>query len=173
MNGPNSKLLVDLAHLGKKYKAKDWEELAACLDDPRQRERVRALLLELAEVSRTRRKPATRNGPKRSRVAATKKALERVRREDANRADLLDDIWLKMRQGELLPTLAALRVFAEAMGSKGLKSTRRDQAVTELMELLIKMPSDSLEQRMREVAVHDRELGDEYERWVQLILRRD
>ena len=85
---------------------------------------------------------------------------------------MLEDIWVKLRERELLPTIAAVRAFAEAIGSKGIHSTRRDRAVTELMGLLVELRGDSLEQRMRETVVQDRKLGDEYEQWVQMILGR-
>jgi ribonuclease D len=172
MSAPNKKLLSELARLAAKYKPKDWEELAAWLDDPQRRQTLQTLLHQLAAASGSSHRPAPRKKRKVSGVPKVRDELKKLRKKDADRADLLEDIWLKMRRRELLPTLATLRMFAEAMGAKGLRSTRRDQAVTELMELLIKMPSDSLEQRMREVAVQDRGLGDEYGRWVQLILGR-
>jgi hypothetical protein len=173
MNEPNPKLLRDLAQLVAKYRPKDWEQLADWLNDNDQRERLRTLLQDLASASAGARKKSRRR-PKRSATPVTglRNALGRVRREDAAKADLLDDIWLKLRERELLPTIAAVRAFAQAMGSKGLKATRRDQAVTELMELLIALPPDALEERMRQTVVADRKLGEEYEEWVRLILGR-
>jgi len=101
-----------------------------------------------------------------------RESLAQVRAEDAARADLLEDIWLKLRERELLPTIAAVRVFAQVMGSKGIQSTRRYQAVTELMEQQVALPGDALEHRMRHTVVEDRKLGEEYEEWVRLILGR-
>jgi hypothetical protein len=173
MKSPNLKLLSDLARLASKYDAKDWEQLAEWLDDPQHRDTLRSLLLDLAATSRGSRKASKKRRPRKpSRATVLREALAKIRIEDADRADLLEDIWLKLRQRELLPTVAAVRAFAEAMGSKGLSASRRDQAVTELMELLVELPGDSLEQKMRETVVEDRKLGDEYERWVRLILYR-
>jgi hypothetical protein len=172
MNEPNPKLLRDLAGLAAKYRPRDWEELAAWLEDEGQRERVQTLLVELASVSRARRKQTTRRVKPRAPASRVREALARVRAEDAARADLLDDIWLKLRNRELLPTLTAVRVFGQAMGSKGIQSKRREQAVTELMERLIELPGEALEQRMRQTVVDDRKLGEEYEEWVRLILGR-
>jgi len=170
MSELNAKLLHDVARLAAKYQPREWEQLAAYLDDPAQREQVKNVLLELASVSRSRRKQA----PSRPRRAAVpvREALARIRQDDPARADLLDDIWLKLRERELLPTIATIRAFADAMGSKGIKSTRRDQAVNELVVQLIELPGDALEQRMRQTVVEDRKLGDEYEQWVRLILGR-
>jgi hypothetical protein len=168
----NPKLLTDLARLAGKYKRKDWEQLAAWLDDERHREQLRALLIELGNASGTRRRSANRRGRKPSRTAKVRESVAKIRLTDPARADLLDDVWLKLRERELLPTMPAVRAFAEAMGAKGIASTRRDQAVTELMERLLELPTDTLEHRMRRTVVEDRELGEEYERWVRLILGR-
>jgi hypothetical protein len=172
MKQPNPKLLADLVRLSTKYQPRDWEQLSAWLDDEKQRERLRALLLELVTVSRSRRKPAPHRARQPGPASRLRDSLTEIRGEDAERADLLEDIWLKLRERELLPTIAAVRTFADAMGSKRITSGRRDQAVTELMEQLIELPGDALEQRMRQTVVADRKLGEEYEQWVQLILGR-
>jgi hypothetical protein len=172
MNDPNPKLLGDLARLAVKYRPKDWEQLAAWLEDEGQRERVRTLLLELALVSQARPKRTRRRAKRPAPTSRVRVALTQVRAEDGARADLLEDIWVKLRERELLPTIASVRTFAQAMGSKGLQATRRDQAIPELMELLIALPGDSLEERMRQTVVEDRKLGEEYEEWARLILGR-
>ena len=84
---------------------------------------------------------------------------------------MLDEIWRKLRERELLPTIADVRAFAEAVGRKHLEATRRDQAVTELMEHLVGIPPEALEERMRDTLSSDRQLGEEYEQWVRFILR--
>jgi hypothetical protein len=168
----NPKLLNDLARLAVKYRKSDWEQLAAWISDEAQREQIRCALLDLAAVSQSARKRPRRRPKKRTPASRLREAITKVRGEDAARADLLDNLWLKLRERELLPTLAAVRAFGEAIGSKGIESTRRDQAVTELMERLLEMPGDALEERMRQTVVHDRSLGDEYEEWVRLILGR-
>jgi hypothetical protein len=168
----NPDLIKDLARLTKKYKPKDWEELGRLLKDPEQLETFRLLVDELAKTSKKNRSPAKRKSTKPSRSTKVRDALAAMRKEDPARADLLEDIWLKLRQRDLLPTIAAVRAFAEALGSKGLKSSRRDEAVAELMELFLELPGDTLEEKMRQTAVEDRQLGNEYEAWVNLILRR-
>jgi hypothetical protein len=164
----NPKLLTDLARLATRYEPKDWEQLAASLDDDVQRGRIRALLLDLAVVSRSRPPRAVGSGRGTVRV---REALANIRADDPARADFLDGIWLKLRERELLPTIAAVRAFSEAVGSKRIHAARRDQAINELMERLVELPPETLEQRMRETIV-DRKLGQEYEEWVRLILGR-
>jgi hypothetical protein len=172
MTEPNYKLLSDLARLAAKYRPKDWEQLAAWLDDESQRQRLQTLMTELAAVSRAPRKKPARRTKAPAPASRLRKELAKVRREDTRRADLLEDIWLKLRERELLPTTAAVRSFAQAMGSKQATSSRRDQAIIELMHLLIQLPGGALEERMRQTVVTDRKLGEEYEEWVRLILGR-
>ena len=167
---PDLELLSDLARLATKHEPKAWRSLIALLDDDEGRQRVRALLVELAGASGRPRRAARRSAKRPSRAAQLRRELVEVRGHDPARGDLLEDIWLKLRERELLPSLAAIRAFAEALGLKGIRASRRDQAVLELMEHLIRLPAEDLERRMRETAVSDRKLGDEYEHWVRLIL---
>ncbi len=173
MNELNPKLLADLARLASKYRPKDWEQLAAWLEDEKQRKQLRLLILELAAASRPSRKRRSKpsKGTKRPAAASqVREKLANMRIDDPTRADLLEDTWLKLRERELLPTIADVRAFAQAIDSKGIQASRRDQAVTELLEILIALPSDSFEHNMRQAVVEDRNLGEEYQRWVKLIL---
>lgn len=174
MSGPSKRMVADLAALATRYRAKEWEELAEWIEHSRNREVLRHLLRELAEASSASPKPRRRKPGKTSEAAKLREQLRKVRAEEPDRADLLEDVWLKLRQRELLPTLAALRAFSDALGFKQLKATRRDQAVTELMALLIGLPGNSLGPKLEEVAdvVEERSLGEEYQDWVRLILQR-
>jgi hypothetical protein len=167
----NPDLLNDLARLTKKYKPKEWEQLSRLLEDPKQLEEFRLLLRELTAVSKKQSRPR-KKAAKSSKATKVRKSLDVLRKEDPDRAAMLEDIWLKLRQRDLLPTIAAVRAFGEIMGLKGLESSRRDQAVTELMELFLDLPAEALEEKMRQTVVEDRRLGDEYDAWVDLILRR-
>jgi hypothetical protein len=171
MNELNPKLLSDLARLAAKYRAKDWEQLAAWLDDEKQRDQLRVLVLELAAVSAPPRKRRSTRSKRPSPASKVREKLAKMRVDDPARADLLEDTWLKLRERELLPTIADVRAFAQVMDPKGIQASRRDHAVTELLGLLIELPADSLEDKMRQTVVEDRNLGAEYQQWVKLILR--
>jgi hypothetical protein len=174
MTEPDPRLLVDLARLASKYKPKDWQALAAWLEDDH-REKLRALLHELTVASAEGRPKRTARPRRRTqappRAPKVRETISELRLNDVHRADLLDEIWLKLRERELLPTIADVRAFAEAVGRKHLEATRRDQAVTELMEHLVGMAPDALEERMRDTLSSNRQLGEEYEQWVRFILR--
>jgi hypothetical protein len=169
----NPQMIADLARLAARYAPEEWERLIAVLDDERRRSQLSAALQELAAASRARREFRPRGAPKQPGPAKRlRAALTNLREVDPARADLLEDVWLKLRQRELLPTMALVRAFAEETGLKGLESTKREQAVTEVMEQIVDMPAEALEEMMRDTAVQDRQLGEEYEQWVRLILRQ-
>jgi hypothetical protein len=173
MTQVNPQLIADLARLAARYGPEEWDQLIQALEDDQRRAELGGVLSELATASRARRERRPPNDAKRgARAQRVHEELARIRAADPARAELLEDVWLKLRERELLPTLALVRAFAEATGMKGLNSTRREQAVTELMEQIVAMPVEALEQMMRETVVADRKLGEEYERWVSLILRK-
>jgi hypothetical protein len=171
MTGPNRQLVLDLAKLAARYPPEDWQELVDCLEDKLRRKQLTRLLGELAQASRARRGP-TSGSHTQSRASRLRQSLVAVRREDPDRADLFEERWKKLRQRDLLPTMGAVRAFADAAGLKGLESTRREQAIPELLSHLIELPVAESEQMMRQTVIHDRKLGDEYASWVRLILDR-
>lgn len=168
----NPQMMADLARLAVRYSPEDWERLIECLEDRRRRGQASKLLRELAATSQASRDRSAVRKRKPPHTPRLRETLARIRDNDPARADLFEEMWRKLRQRELLPTMTAVRTFAEATGLKGLESTRREQAVAELIEQLVEMPSDDLEQMMRHTVVEDRKLGDEYERWVRLILQQ-
>lgn len=174
MSEPSQKLLKDIAVLAVRYKPAQWEALAEWLDDPARRSLVQQMLREFAAISREAPRPsrAKARTSKRLRGSTVRGELEALRREEPDRADLLEEIWRKLRERELLPTVTAVRSFAGLLGTKKITATRRDKAIDELMGVLFELNEDALEQRMREVAVEDRRLADEYSDWVRLILGR-
>lgn len=168
----NRKLVEDLARLTARYPPGDWRALLECFEDEARRNQVRELLLELQAASRARpRRPTKRRGAKKdSRAATVRDEIKRLRETEPARADFLDDVWTRLRARELLPKMPMVRAFAETVGMKGLETTARDQAVSELMAHLVHVPRESLERSLRATPIEDRQLGEEYERWVRLIL---
>jgi hypothetical protein len=136
------------------------------------------MLREFAEISSEAPRPArTRGRPKTRRTKGTERVsiraeIDALRQQQPERADLLEEVWIKLRDRELLPTVTSIRSFASLLGTKKITATRRDRAIDELMRVLLELNEDALEQRMREVAVEDRNLGEEYSDWVRLILGR-
>jgi len=167
----NPQLIGDLARLASRYGPDEWERLLHALEDDGQRGQVTMLLRELASTSRSRQRRQVRGSHSSARVHRVREALTTIRGADPARAAALEEVWQKLRERELLPTMPLVRSFAQATGLKGLQSSKREQAVTELMEYIVAMPPDELQRIMRETVVQDEGgLTAEYERWVSLIL---
>jgi len=172
----NTNLLGELARLASKYEPDEWSALLDAIKDERRRAEVVALLEELATVSgRSRLKP--RRGPRKqagaSRVAAgvLRERLAALRETDPTRADVLDGLWVKLRSKELLGDMPSLRAFAEATGIKGLQAPRREQAVHEVVLHLMDLPKADLEHALERASKQrGQAFGQEYERWVNMIM---
>jgi hypothetical protein len=165
----NPKLLGDLARLAARYSPEDWRTLLEFLGDETRRFQVVALLEELHNVSSTRRARSAQASV--SSTAKTRRRLEELKQTDPRRSAVLSDLWRRLRDKEVLPQMSSVRAFCEAIGIKSLKAQKREQAVSEVIDQLATMPYDQLESALTEASrKQDRALGDEYERWVGLIL---
>lgn len=168
MTEPNPQLITDLARLVAKYSPSDWDGLLGFLRDPKRQADLVEVVEQLATVSRRQRLAGIGAGLS----GEVRKALRRIRTQDPAQADLLEDVWARLRRRDLLPDMRAVRAFSDAVGLKGLDATRRDQAVTEVMKHIVDLSIGDLVTAMERAATADRSLGEEYERWVHLILAR-
>ncbi|MDQ6615693.1 MAG: hypothetical protein M3083_13370 [Actinomycetota bacterium] len=169
MTRPNPGLVADLARLAAKYPPDDWDALSGFLRDPDRLAELAEMADRLGSASRNR----ARQVKHASRGPSVREALARLCGEDPARAERLEEVWARLRRRELLPEMRSVRAFAEATGLKTLESTRREQAVAEVMTQILDLPSDELAAALIHASAPDRELGEEYGRWVQLILGRD
>jgi hypothetical protein len=171
MTSMNPKLLADLARLVSRYEPEDWAALSRLVQDPESRERLAALLDELAQAS-----ARQRDGRRSQKSVAPTKAREHLaylREANPQRASVLNDLRMKLRSRELLPDMPSVRAFSEAIGMKTLISRRRDQAISEIVEYLIPLPDEELQAALSRATIRaDRKFGEEYEKWVTLILGR-
>jgi len=170
----NPKLIADLARLAARYGPEDWKALSRLLKDEESRALVATMIDELAKASRrSRQRPNNRTA--RAVVRPTMRdRLAQLRQADPERADLLNDLWVRIRNRELLADMTSLRAFSEAIGMKTLLAGRHEQAASEVVQHLMSLPPEALGVALsRSTLKVDRELGDEYDQWVSLILNRD
>jgi hypothetical protein len=164
---PNLRLVADLARLAAKYPSDDWDDLLSVLRDPNRQADLILLVEQLASLSKHKADGRDRTAKG---TQELKDELARIRTQDPAKADLLEDVWSKLRRRDLLPDMKAVRTFAETIGMKGLSASRRDAAVNEIMRSLLNMAtSDLLAAIQRPVAVN-RDSDEEYGKWVRLIL---
>jgi hypothetical protein len=168
----NLRLVADLARLVSRYDAEDWAALSRLLQDAESRKALAAMLDELAQASARQRSTGRPQRP--ASPSNIRGRLAELEKTDPERAQVLNDLWMKVRSREVLPDTASVRAFSEAVGIKTLVVRRRDQAISEILEHLITLPDVELQDALSRATIRvDRRLGEEYEKWVALILGRD
>ena len=164
----NLQLVADLARLAHKYPPEDWESVLSYIREPDRAAELIALLENVTVVSR--RKRSSGGTAKASRGPTVQHQLNDLETSDPELARTLNEVWSKLRSRELLPEMTMIRSFAENAGLKNITASRREQAIRELMEHLLKLPAESLAAALGKAAAADRNLQSEYARWVALIL---
>lgn len=167
----NPGLLADLARLAGRYPPEDWRALIDWMEDPGRRRELALVLDELAAASRRRRDKSAAD-PASGRPPSVPQKIDALRATDPERAALLEDLWQRLRTRELFPDMGTLRAFAESVGMKGFRATKRDQAVAGVLRHLAELPRADLHAALARPVTNDASRSGEYERWVQLILGR-
>ena len=171
MTAINPKLIADLARLVSRYDPEDWAALSRLIQDRDSRTKLAAMLDEFADASERQRLKNQSRAPVRGTNPNIRDRLTKLRESDPQRADVLSDLRMKLRSRELLPDMPSIRAFSQAVGMKTPVSSKRDQAISEIIEYLITLPDGALQTALsRATMIVDRKLGDEYEKWVTLIL---
>lgn len=171
MTAINPKLIADLARLIGRYDPEDWTALSRLVQDQDSRAKLAAMLDEFADASARQRLKNRARAPARRTDPNIRDRLVELRASDPQRADVLNDLRMKLRSRELLPDMPSIRAFSQAVGMKTPVSSKRDQAISEIIEYLITLPDGALQTALsRATMIVDRKLGDEYEKWVTLIL---
>jgi hypothetical protein len=169
MSEVNRRLIADLGKLVLRYNADEWRSVLRLLQDDAGRALLAALLEELASASEKR--PTSGKAPPSSASPSTRERLKGLKKTDPRRAVMLDELWAQLRSRQLFSDMRSLRSFAEAIGMKDLRARKYDQAASEVVRYLIELPPEALEATLSQaLRREDRRLGDEYARWVALIL---
>jgi hypothetical protein len=167
----NPKLIADLARLVSRYDPEDWTALSRLVQDRGSRTKLAAMLDEFADASARQRLKNQSRAPARRTNPNIRDRLIELRKSDPQRADVVNDLRMKLRSRELLPDMPSIRAFSQAVGMKTPVSGKRDQAISEIIGYLITMPDGALQTALNRATMRvDRKLGDEYEKWVTLIL---
>lgn len=162
----NTNLLADLVRLAKKYRSEEWLSIIDWLQNPEQRERLVTLMRELSAISGK----ITSRPRRRQNVPSIAHLLDEVRQSDLRKAEILQEIYSKLQNREILPTFSTLRMFIEAAGLAALSSRKREQAINELMRQLATLPYENIQSVLQKASIGRPDFGKDYERWVALIL---
>ncbi|MGO8917177.1 MAG: hypothetical protein ACLQJR_14825 [Stellaceae bacterium] len=146
------------------YSNKEWDEVLGLLrDDTRKLVLLNALSMAKKTEGRSK---STSRGTQRP----TKGKKETKRRVYKNvTLGQFDDA---LRRKVVLGSNASLREFARTIGLPERLSTERDEAVTQIISFLSQMAPEHLHKILASKSTKLRDLGGEYERWVEIILNR-
>ena len=158
-------LVTALARLIVEYPEKDWQTLS-------ERLRNREFMEELAEAVDGISKLATKSGGKQKtkRPTSRRSVLARIAEEDPEKAKILTALRSRLTNKVRPPSLSQIRSLAVAMGMKDHIPSRREQAVDQIVRHLADKTVEEIKTKLHKELPGQRDLGSEYDRWVDLIL---
>jgi hypothetical protein len=168
MDQINRELLVDLCRLVRRYSSQDWQGIIKWLEDDERRMQFVTLLRELAITS----KEVASKSRRKENQPGIIHFFENLRRIDPVKASLLEEFRSKLQARNVLPTLGDLRIFADSIGFKSFSPRRREEAITQIIKHLGNLPYEEIQKALQKTLIAPRDLGKEYEQWVNLILGR-
>lgn len=158
-------LVAEIGRLLVEYPEKDWraladrlrervlvEHIAAAIDD--------ALTLNASQVEKTRK----------VRRQARESIIAKVARVDKAKAERLSALKSRLMDRDTRPPFAYIRGFASSLGIKEELSSRRDQAVNEIVRHLAAKTNDEIDSILTTALSSQPTEGQEFDRWVKLIL---
>ena len=161
-------MVAEIGRLLVEYPEKDWQALAGRLRNPSLMDDVAAAIEEAAAM-------ATKSVGKAKKVERKRRGnvLAQVARHDILKAEKLSALKLRLtdkRQG--LP-LAHIRGLANSLGMKEQLPSRRDQAVNQIVAYLAGKSTAEIDAVLSTAMPPPTRQGEEYDRWVNLILGKD
>ena len=158
-------LLSEMARLAVEYPEEEWLALGARLRD---RQFIDELAGTVGAVAELAAKVSYKNTTK---PTSRQKTLVQVAKKDPRKAKLLLTLKSRLTDKADPPPLSQLRDFAAAVGIKDRLPSRRDQAVNHIIRHLMGKTVEQIA-AISQIRLPDRrDLGREYHRWVDLILR--
>lgn len=162
-------LLAEIGRLLVEYPEKDWKSLADRL-------RNRALFDDIATaiddavvvVAKSAAEKTKKDRPKRR-----MSSLARVAQEDKAKAEILSALKSRLTDKDKTVTLAYIRGFASSLGMKEELASRREQVVNQIVHYLATKSTEEIEAALRMALPVQQPRGQEFDRWVDLILGGD
>ena len=162
-------LVGEIGRLLVEYPEKDWRALANRLRERSLVEDVAAAIDDLLASDAKRRAKRRTQARRRPREGV----IERVARDDVAKAEKLSALKSRLAGKDKRPPLAHVRSFANSLGMKEELPSRRDQAVNQILQYLSAKTTGEIDDILN-AAISPRQMeGEEYDRWVKLILGED
>lgn len=161
-------LLAEIGRLLVEYPEKDWRVLAGRLRDRTLIEDI-ATFIDDAIVLVAKSAEKTKKERSKPRISE----LARVAQEDKEKAELLSALKSRLTDKDKTVTLTYIRGFASSLGMKAELASRREQAVNQIIHYLATKTTEEIEAALHTVLPAQQSLGQEFDRWVDLILGDD
>lgn len=158
-------LVAEIGRLLVEYPERDWRALADSLRDRALIEALAAAVDDAVELVE-RSKEASKKERPRPRV----NELARIAREDKSKAAVLLELKSRLTDKAKIVTLADIRGFASVLGMKEKLASRREQAVNQIIHYLATRTTVEIEAALRTAVPVQKTPGQEFDRWVDLIL---
>lgn len=156
-------LIAEIGRLFIEYPAKDWKLLADHIRDPALIDDIVATIEQgIAHAAKATEKTKEER-PKR-RVSRKPRVLP----EDEAKAKILT--MLKSRLADKTLTPVNIREFASLLGMKEKLATHRERAGNQIIRYLANKSTEEIEAALRMMLPVERPVGQEFDRWVSLIL---
>jgi hypothetical protein len=163
----NLNQLVEMIRVLQRYSKEDWRNLAETLKD----DSTRAQLIELAELlSIPRRQPKLQMGAQVRGQNHDFRPLLATSSLDKEKLKRLKDLQMGIQNKRIFSSTKELREFALSLGLKLSPKYSRERISHELIEHLASLPANEIESKMLKHQTGQRDYGQEYEKWVNLIL---
>ena len=161
-------LAAEIGRLLVEYPEKDWRALAGRLRDRALIEDIAAAIDDaIALVAKSAEK--TRKERPKSRMSERAS----VSLEDKAKAEILSALKSRLTDKDKTVTLAYIRGFASSLGMKEELASRREQAANQIVHYLATKTTEEIEAALHTVLPAQQYLGQEFARWVDLILGGD
>ena len=163
-----STLVAEIGRLLVEYPEKDWKSLADRLRDRALIDEIsKAIDDAIAEV------PKSVEKRKKERPKPRVSVLARVAQEDKAKAEILSAVKSRLTDKNKTVTLANIRGVASSLGMKEELAKRREQAVNQIVHYLATKSTEEIEVALRMTFPVEQPQGQEFGRWVDLILGGD
>ena len=158
-------LVAEIGRLLVEYPEKDWRTLADRLRDQALIENIAAAIDDaIALVAKSAKKTKKERSKPHTILASS------LVREDEAKAEILSALKSRLTDKDKAVTLADIRGFASSLGMKEELATRREQAVNQIVRYLATKTTEEIEVALHTVLPVQQPLGEEFDRWVNLIL---
>ncbi|MDE0712016.1 MAG: hypothetical protein OXH60_07765 [Rhodospirillales bacterium] len=110
---------------------------------------------------------------KKKRRRVRESLLTRIAREDKVKAEILSAIKSRLTNKDKTLALAEIRQFATSLGMKEELAVRRNQAANQIVRHLATKSTEEIEAALHTTLPEHQPPGEEFGRWVELILGSD